>query len=254
MSPVDARIIGAGRAGGSLAGALRAAGWTVDGPHGRDHDPSGAARDARVLLLAVPDGAVAEVAATVAPVEPADGGAVVAHVAGSLGLDVLRPHRHVASVHPLVALPDPERGAARLRGAWFAVAGEPVAGEVVDALGGRAVPVADADRTTYHAAAAVAANHLVALLGQVDRIARRAGVPLEAYLDLARGALDDVAAVGPAAALTGPVSRGDWGTVTAHLDALPFEERTAYSVMADAARRLLDGERAPLARDAGAIR
>jgi predicted short-subunit dehydrogenase-like oxidoreductase (DUF2520 family) len=235
MSAVDARIIGPGRAGGALSAALRRAGWRVDGPLGRGHDPATVTRGARVVLLAVPDRDVAEAAATLAP-----GPAVVAHVAGSLGLDILRPHERVASVHPLVSLPDASLGADRLVGAWFAVAGDPVASEVVAALGGRAVEVSDEDRTTYHAAAAVAANHLVALLGQVDRLARSVGVPLEAYLDLARGALDNVAEVGPVAALTGPVARGDRDTVVRHLTAMAQDERAAYALLAEAAQRLVD--------------
>ncbi len=238
MPAVDARIIGPGRAGGALATALAGAGWHVDGPLGRDHDPTTVTTGARVVVLAVPDPAVAEVAASLTP-----GEAVVAHVAGSLGLDVLAPHPQVASVHPLVALPDPERGAARLAGAWFAIAGDPIAAELVTALAGRPVTVADADRTTYHAAAAVAANHLVALLGQVDRLAAQVGVPLEAYLDLARGALADVADLGPAAALTGPVARGDRATVARHLAAIPDDERPAYALLAQAAQRLVDERR-----------
>lgn len=235
MSAVDARIIGPGRAGGALATALSGAGWRVDGPLGRDEDASTATTGARIVLLAVPDAAVAEVARSLVP-----GEAVVAHVAGSLGLDVLAPHERVASVHPLVSLPAAAIGARRLAGAWFAVAGDPVASEVVAALGGRAVEVADEDRTTYHAAAAVAANHLVALLGQVERLAHQVGVPLEAYLDLARGALDNVAEVGPVAALTGPVARGDRETVARHLAAIPQDERTTYAVLAEAAQRLVD--------------
>ena len=241
MSALDARIIGPGRAGGALAQALAGAGWRVDGPLGRDHDHADAASGTRLLLLAVPDGAVADVARAVAP-----GDAVVAHVAGSLGLDVLAPHTRVASVHPLVSLVDADLGARRLTGAWFATAGDPIAVEVVEALGGRSVEVADADRATYHAAAAVAANHLVALLGQVDRLARSIGVPLEAYLDLARGALDNVAEVGPAAALTGPVARGDRVTVARHLAAIPQDERPAYALLAEAAQRLVEERAAAL--------
>lgn len=235
LSPVDARVIGAGRAGRSLALALGRAGWSVDGPIGRGHDISGAARGARLLVLAVPDGAVHEVAAAV----PA-GDAVVVHLAGSLGLDVLDGHPRVGSLHPLVALPDADRGAERLRGAWFATAGDPLVAEVVEALGGRSVAVDDDHRAAYHAAAVVASNHLVALLGQVERIASDIGVPIDAYLDLARGALDDVAALGPAAALTGPVSRGDWQTVSRHIEAIPAGERAAYVLLADAARRLCE--------------
>jgi predicted short-subunit dehydrogenase-like oxidoreductase (DUF2520 family) len=234
----DARIIGPGRAGGALARALADAGWRVDGPLGRAADVAGAAAGTRLLLFAVPDAAVADLAAAVAP-----GEAVVAHVAGALGLDVLAPHERAASVHPLVALPDAELGARRLRGAWFATAGDGTVLDVVDALGGRSVPVADADRTTYHAAAAIAANHLVALLGQVDRLARSIDVPLEAYLDLARGALENVAEVGPALALTGPVARGDRDTVARHLAALPEDERAAYALLAELAQRLVDERR-----------
>ena len=64
------------------------------------------------------------------------------------------------------------------------------------------------------------------------------GVPLDAYLDLARGSLANVADMGPAAALTGPVARGDWETVAAHLAALPAEERPAYEALARSAARL----------------
>ena len=237
MQRFDARVIGAGRAGSAIASALVADGWSVDGPLGREFDPATAADDVGVLVLAVPDDAVAEVARSVAP-----GDAVVMHVAGSLGLDALAPHDRVASVHPLVSLPDAELGAMRLRGAWFAVSGdEGTTTAVVDSLGGRTVPVADTDRVAYHAAAAIAANHVVALLGQVDRIAASIGVPLDAYLDLARGAIDNVGAVGAQDALTGPVARDDWATVARHLGAIPTEERAAYSVLADAARRLRDG-------------
>ena len=233
MTTFDARVIGAGRAGTALAAALTDAGWSVDGPHGRDHDLSAAAIGTRAAILAVPDAAVPDVAASVQP-----GDAAVLHISGSLGLDALRPHRRAASVHPLVALPDSERGAARLRGAWFATAGDPVADEIVAALGGRSVEVEDSDRVRYHAAAVIASNHLVALLGQVERVAAAIDVPLEAYLDLARGALDDVAAVGAGQALTGPVSRSDWGTVSRHLSAIDQVERPAYALLADAARRL----------------
>jgi predicted short-subunit dehydrogenase-like oxidoreductase (DUF2520 family) len=78
----------------------------------------------------------------------------------------------------------------------------------------------------------------VALMGQVERVAASIGAPLDAYLDLARGSLADVADLGPAAALTGPVRRGDSATVARHLAALPAEERAAYEAMAAEAARL----------------
>jgi predicted short-subunit dehydrogenase-like oxidoreductase (DUF2520 family) len=228
------RVVGRGRAGGALAEALAAVGWDVEVVPGTDPVT---ADGVGLVVLAVPDGAIAEVAAAVAP-----GDAVVAHLSGSLGLDVLAPHARRASVHPLVALPTPEVGAERLRaGAWFAVAGDPIAAEVVTVLGGRAVAVPDDRRAAYHAAACIASNHLVALLGQVERVAADVGVPLEAYLDLARATVDNVAALGPAAALTGPAARGDAATLDRHraaLDALDPTERPAYDAMVAQAERL----------------
>jgi predicted short-subunit dehydrogenase-like oxidoreductase (DUF2520 family) len=229
------RIIGPGRAGTSLAAALSARGWEFAGFRGHHDDPSGAARGVDVLVIATPDDAVAEVAASVLPVA----GTTVAHLSGSLGLDVLAPHRLRAAVHPLVPLPNGEVGAARLgSGVTFAVAGAPAGREIVDSLGGRMVDVADADRAAYHAAACIAANHVVALLGQVERVAASVGLDLESFLPLTRAAVDDVAALGARAALTGPARRGDWATLSRHLDALPEGERAGYQAGAALATRL----------------
>jgi predicted short-subunit dehydrogenase-like oxidoreductase (DUF2520 family) len=229
------RIVGGGRAGRSLANALARSGWSVADVVGRGDDPAQAADGIDLLVLAVPDGAVASLAAAVAPVSTT----VVAHLAGSLGLDVLAPHPRRAAIHPLISLPDAELGAARLlAGGWFAVAGDRLAEEVVASLGGRWFPVADRDRALYHAAAVISSNHLVALLAQAERLARRAGVPFDAYLDLAAGTLANVQALGPKAALTGPAMRGDTATIERHLAALPREERATYQVMSDECRRL----------------
>jgi predicted short-subunit dehydrogenase-like oxidoreductase (DUF2520 family) len=233
------RTIGRGRAGSSLVRALVAAGWTDAGSLGRGDDVSGAASGVDLLVIATPDAAVGDVAASVTP-GPAGSG-VVAHLAGSLGLDVLTGAGHVraAAIHPLRAIPT---GDTPLAGAWFAVAGDPLARDVVAAVGGRAIDLADADRVSYHAAAVVASNHLVALLGQVERVAAAAGVPFDAFLDLVRGTVDNVERLGPRDALTGPVARGDWDTVARHLAALDPSEREAYAALASAAARLVDRE------------
>ena len=225
------RVIGPGRAGTAMSRALGAAGWSVAPPLGRSEDLRQAARDVDLLLITTPDAAVAAAAAAVAPVETT----VVAHVAGSLPLDVLEPHVRRASIHPLVSIPT---GDTDLRGAWFGVAGDQLAADVVDALGGRAVAVEDRHRPAYHAAACIASNHLVALLGQVERVAATAGVPLEAFLALARQSLDNVDALGPAAALTGPVRRGDWETVERHRAALTHDELRGYDAMVELCERL----------------
>lgn len=229
------RIVGEGRAGGSLRRALERRGWPVEVRH-RGDDLVDAAHGCDLLVLATPDGAVAEVAARVNP----DPDAVVAHLSGSLGLAPLAGHPRRGVLHPLVALPDPERGAQRLVGAWFGLArdGDPLLEAVAAALDGRTVAIGEDDWVRYHAAAVIAANHLVALMGQVERVAAGVGAPLAAYLDLARGSIDDVAALGPAAALTGPVRRGDTETVARHLAALPAAERAAYEALAEEAAKL----------------
>jgi predicted short-subunit dehydrogenase-like oxidoreductase (DUF2520 family) len=233
---VAVRIIGPGRAGTSLALALTNRGWEVAPMLGRGDTLTHAARDVPLLFIATPDTVIPEIAALVEPVEST----VVAHLSGSLGLDVLAPHPRTAALHPLVSLPNPDRGSKRLVGAWFAVAGDPLVRDVAEALYGRAFTVADEHRAAYHAGASIAANHLVALLGQVERIAELAGVPREAYFDLARETMENVADLGASEALTGPVARGDEATIRRHVRALPRDERRAYNAMVAAARRLLE--------------
>lgn len=229
------RIIGPGRAGLSLAGALTGSEFNVVDLLGRHDSVADAAVGVDLVVITTPDRVIAEVAAAIS----ASRSTVIAHMSGSLGLDVLGGHRLRAAVHPLVALPDAATGARRLReNCWFAVAGDSVARDLVRALGGRPFEVADHARALYHAAAVISSNHLVALLGQAERVAGEAGVPFEAILDLARTTLDSVTMLGPATALTGPAARGDEATIARHLEALGATERSAYEVMAEQARRL----------------
>nr|WP_249420316.1 Rossmann-like and DUF2520 domain-containing protein [Rhabdothermincola salaria] len=236
------RVIGPGRAGGALEVALGAAGWQVLPARRRGDDVTTAASGVDLLVVATPDALIDEVAAAVAP-EPET---VVVHLAGSRGLDVLGAHPRRGALHPLVALPDAALGARRLAaGAWFAVAGDPpgalaLVERAAADLGGRSFRVDDDARAAYHAAAAIASNHLVALLGQVERVGAGAGVPLAAYLDLVRATVDNVAELGPAGALTGPAARGDWATIERHRAALAPDELEAYDAMVRAVRRLVD--------------
>jgi predicted short-subunit dehydrogenase-like oxidoreductase (DUF2520 family) len=211
---------------------LADAGWDVAPPLGRGDDVRAAAADVDLLLITTPDDVIERVAASVEPVERC----VVAHLAGSFGLDVLARHPRRAAIHPLVAIPT---GETVLRGAFFAIAGDALAGEVVADLRGRSVTVADEDRARYHAAACIASNHLVGLLGQVARVAASAGVPLEAFLALARQSIDNVSTHGPSGALTGPVRRGDRATVAAHRAALPADELDAYDAGVALCERLI---------------
>ncbi len=222
--------------GSALADALSAAGWEVDLVAGRGPHVAVATEGVALVVLCVPDAAVADVAAAIRP-DPT-GVAVVAHCAGALTLEVLAPHARRASLHPLVAVPRGVAGPLAIVDAWMALAGDPVIDAVAAALGAQTFRVADEQRVAYHASAVIAANHLVALIGQAERVAVGAGVPPEAIVALAEGALAGVASVGPTEALTGPIARGDWPTVAAHLAMLPIDERPAYEALARQALRL----------------
>ncbi len=231
------RLIGPGRAGMSVASALAAAGHEISGFVSSADDPSDAASGVDVLILAVPDRRIAEVARKVRPVDST----AVLHLSGSQGLEVLAPHVRRGSMHPLVPMPTAEVGAARLEaGATFAVAGDPIAAELAASLGGRTVTVRDENRAAYHAAAAIAANHVVALMGQVERVANSIGLDLDVFLGLSRAALADVERLGPAASLTGPAARGDTATLARHRAALAPEERAGYDAGVALACRLVD--------------
>lgn len=239
---LNVRVVGPGRAGRSFAAALSRRGATVVGVLGRGDDCRDAARGVDVLVLATPDDVVAAVAAAVAP----DPAAAVVHLSGSLGLDVLAPHPRRGSLHPLVPLPDAEVGCRRLlAGPAFAIDGDPVAEALARLLGGHPRHVAPDDRAAYHAAACMAANHLVGLMGQVDRVAAGIGLSVADFVGLARAALEDVARLGPATALTGPAARGDEATLARHRAVLAPEERLAYDAGVALVRRLAAG--APVA-------
>jgi predicted short-subunit dehydrogenase-like oxidoreductase (DUF2520 family) len=201
-SPVA--VVGRGRLGPALAGALRTAGVEVVGPLGRGEETRGVA----VVLLCVPDGEIARAAAAVEP------GPIVGHCSGATTLAPLAPHEAL-SLHPLMTV--------TAAGARFAEAGCAIAGstpraldtarELAERLGMIPIAVDDADRALYHAAASIASNFLVTLEGTAEELAERVGVPRALLAPLARAALDNWAAAGAERALTGPIVRGDEETV-----------------------------------------
>jgi predicted short-subunit dehydrogenase-like oxidoreductase (DUF2520 family) len=239
--------------------ALAARGWTPVAVAGRSIDaPSTVAvaerlgarvvdvvdvgRDADLVVVATPDAAIAATAvAFAAGLRP---GALVVHLSGACPLDELdklqreRPDVEIGALHPLQSLPSVELGLERLPGSWCAVDGPPAVERLAVSLGMRPFRVAAGDRAQYHAAATIASNHLVALLGQAVRVAESAGVPPEALLPLVRASVDNVDALGAGDALTGPVARGDVDTVVRHLHALPVDEQAAYRALAREALRL----------------
>ena len=228
-------VVGPGRAGTAFAIALTDLGWTQTASYGRGDDIARAAGGVDICVIATPDSAIASEAESI---ERSD--AVIVHLSGAAPVSVLGDHR-AGAIHPLVSLADPVSGAAKLRTAWFAVAGDRAAVELAEELSGRWFEIADEDRALYHATAAVASNHLVALLGHVERMAEEVSVPLDAFMNLVRGTVENVAELGPAAALTGPAARGDEATITAHLLALSQrlpDEVGTYEAMLAEARRL----------------
>jgi len=218
-------VVGTGRAGRTLADRLRERGLQVT--HGRILDAA-----AELVLLCVPDGAIAEVARAV-PVGP-----WIAHVSGATRLTALDPHERRFSVHPLQTLRR-DRGGGQLDGAWAAISAETDdatarARWLAETLGLRPFDVADADRTLYHAAAVIAGNFLVTLHETATRLLVEVGAPPEAIVPLMTRTIEN------GFDLTGPIARGDWATVEAHFAAL--EERAPdlvplYRALVEATRR-----------------
>lgn len=199
--------------------------------------------ETRVVILAVPDGQIANVAQQIAQLGEAPPGCVALHLAGAVSTDPLAPLHAVGyavgSLHPLQSVADPWTGSDRLMGAAFALGGEPealvVARRIVAALGGRPLVVPVSQRPNYHAAAVFASNYLVTLAATAVRILREIGVPeedaLPALIPLMRGTLDNLEDLGLASALTGPIARGDLDTVRTHLARLSPDDRALYCAL-----------------------
>jgi predicted short-subunit dehydrogenase-like oxidoreductase (DUF2520 family) len=252
-------LVGPGRAGSTIALALASRGWEVTGVAGRAPDAastvsiavcldappvlvSDVGTGAFLVIIATPDAAIESAArACAASLEP---GALVVHLAGSRGLDVFdalreqRPDVRVGALHPLQSFPSTSSGLERLPGSFAALAGDPELESLAEELELRAFRVAESDRAQYHATAVVASNHVVALLGQVERMAAACGVPFEAFEPLVRASVENAFRLRPEGALTGPIARGDLATVQAHLGALDPGERDAYRALAREAARL----------------
>ena len=193
-------VIGSGRVGSAIAARLLERGVAVDGA------------DPELVLLCVPDSAIAEVAASVAP------GPWVGHVSGATPLGALAPHARRFSVHPLQTFTR-GRGAEQLDGAWAAVTAETeearAAGRsLAETLGLRPFDLADSARTLYHAGAVFASNYVVTLQRAASLLFESAGAPPEALEPLMRRTIEN------GFELTGPISRGDWETVAAHRAAI----------------------------------
>jgi predicted short-subunit dehydrogenase-like oxidoreductase (DUF2520 family) len=217
-----AHVIGAGRAGSAIAARLRERGLALsdDGPE--------------LVLLCVPDRAIADVAAAVPP------GPWVAHVSGATPLAALDPHVRRFSVHPLQTFTR-ARGAEQLDGAFAAVCAETDDAQEVGlwlarTLGLEPFMLADSKRVAYHAGAAIASSYLVTLRRAAGSLLAAAGAPPEALDPLMRRTIENDFE------LTGPIARGDWATVDAHLDAIRTERpelEALYVTLAETTKALL---------------
>jgi predicted short-subunit dehydrogenase-like oxidoreductase (DUF2520 family) len=217
-------VIGTGRAGGAIRARLVQRDLRVT--DGRQPDP-----DAELIVLCVPDSAIADVASNLVV------GPWIAHVSGATRLAALDPHELRFSVHPLQTLTR-DRGPEQLDGAWAAVSAESPeamarARWLADTLGLQPFEVADADRTLYHAAAVIGGNFLVTLHDVAARLLSEVGAPEAAIVPLMTRTIEN------GFDLTGPIARGDWTTVDAHLAALEQRDPDLvplYRALAEATR------------------
>jgi predicted short-subunit dehydrogenase-like oxidoreductase (DUF2520 family) len=240
-------IVGAGRAGSALAIAAYEAGYRVSAVASRRGEvarslagtvgarvvrtPLLAVISADLTLLAVPDGAIGEVAKSVAIGGRSLRGRGVVHLGARFGIDVIASLRDVGTsvgvLHPLQALAGPA-SASLLSGAFFRVEASGLLREqllgLVAALGAHPLEIDPTRAPLYHAAAVLAGNAPLALLAEATELLEAAGVSHgDAHAALAallEGAAHNARQTGPAAALTGPVARGDTDAIAAHLDAL----------------------------------
>jgi predicted short-subunit dehydrogenase-like oxidoreductase (DUF2520 family) len=278
---MDLAVVGAGRVGTALAVLWRRAGHRIVAVSGGSatldraarHLPGvpvvdhvAAARDAGIVLITTPDGAIAGVCEEIARAGAVGPGVAVAHVSGATGLDALAAARSAGAgtfaIHPLQTCPTVEAAIERIPGSGFAVTSNTEEGFALGErlaleAGGRPFRLADEAKPLYHAAAVFASNYLVTITAIAHELERDVGVddPAEVLLPLQEATLANVAAVGPAAALTGPAVRGDAVTVARNLEALAARAPEAvrpYVALADLALDLAHrgGRLAPEGREA----
>ncbi len=263
-------IIGAGRVGCALGRRLRELGWKIGAVVTRSEASArkavrfiGAGKPcagmtrqilvSRVILIATPDDHIAVVAQELARIgEEELRGRIVLHTSGAMDSTVLGSVEQwgarIASMHPLqsfsgVTVPSLEGKVFTLEGETQAVQ---VARRIARTLGGSPVHIEGNKKILYHAAAAMAASHVLAVEEAATQLLVSLGTKrseaVRALLPLSRQVLENFERLGPSAAWTGPLSRGDYEVVRAHLDALrelPSEFRDAYEALNRLAARVL---------------
>jgi predicted short-subunit dehydrogenase-like oxidoreductase (DUF2520 family) len=252
-------ILGTGRLAKALGGLLRRSGLPVRAVAGRNRQAAEEAaifiggaealsigelpRRAGHILIAVGDDAIPEMARELAAAGLKD--SVILHTSGAAGPEALASLRDngnaVGVLHPLQAVPDAMRGMETLRGAAYAFAGDERACEwaqlLIQHLDGKPLAIDPGHWRHYHAAAVMASNYNVTLVDAALELMEIAGLgqcqARDALAPLIRGAMENILLSNPAAALTGPIRRGDAGTVRGHLAALQAalpETRRLYAI------------------------
>ena len=256
-------IVGAGPVGLALGLAISRAGWSVVAVSSRDEgrrerfrlllpgvrafaDPAAILDEVELAIVAVPDDAIAAVADSMRLYS----GQAMVHTSGLLGAEVLQPAlsagSQIGAFHPLVSFTsDVERSVSGLRGATIALEGDPrlasLLADLAEALGAVPVRLPSGSKPAYHAAAMLASGGTIALLDAIVSLGSVAGLDergaLAVYGRLMEQTLANARALGVNAALTGPVARGDIGTVEAHLETLRRLVPDAVELYQAAARR-----------------
>jgi predicted short-subunit dehydrogenase-like oxidoreductase (DUF2520 family) len=258
-------IVGAGAVGTALGVALSRAGWPIHAVASRDQgrreqfrslvevnrafiDPEPLVEEVELIILAVPDDVVAPLAGTLRMYS----GQAMVHTSGALGADALAgamaAGTQIGSFHPLVSFADTERAVEALRGATIVIEADDqlaaMLAAMAEAIGATPVRLAPDAKPAYHAAAVLAAGGFVALLDAIAELGRVAGLDeagsLAIYGRLIEGTLGNARALGIAAALTGPITRGDLGTLRANLEAIRTNAPRAMDLYVAAARREIE--------------
>lgn len=241
-------IIGTGKVGTAMGYLLRKAGYPIEAISDQSlqimesaiaftggimcQDPSEAARKASCILITTGDDAIAAAAETIARDETLGPGKTVLHMSGAGGLDLLsaaaRKGAHVGSIHPIQSFASVQVAIQNIPGSTFGITCQdeirPMAVQMVTDLGGIPFFVREEDRPLYHAAACMAGNYLTTLMHTAVEMYRVLGLEesaaVRAYWPLVKGTLANIETQGAVQSLTGPIARGDAGTVAKHLQAL----------------------------------
>jgi predicted short-subunit dehydrogenase-like oxidoreductase (DUF2520 family) len=258
-------IVGAGKVGTAIAVLLQRAGYPVVGIASRTLEsakkaagrldpppefgdvPAELTRKAEVVLITTRDDAIETACEAIAEREGFREGQIVLHVSGSLPSTILSPAKEkgafIGSMHPLQSFADVDVAIETLGGSYFCLEGDKeaieAAKELALSLKGQIMTIKTEDKPIYHAAAVIASNFFVSIIDMSLRFYEAIGIDreggLEALMPLIKGSLNNIGALGPVKALTGPIARGDVGVVKSHLEAIERvipEALQAYKALA----------------------